>query len=151
MPDGPKTAARRSAVAFAAWLFVTWSGQAFGQQLQLPGSVEPSRIQERLPPPPSAPPVSSPLTIESEESAQPAGAENTRFRLTGIVLAGNRVFAETDLAPLWRDRLGREISLAEIYAVADAITVKYRDAGYILARAVIPPQRIDAGVVRIRI
>src|SRR5439155_1087848 len=82
---------------------------------------------------------------------QPPGAENVRFRLIGIALVGNLVFAEAELALLWRDRLGQDVSLAEIYGIAEAITVKYRNAGYILARAVVPPQRIDAGIVRIRI
>jgi hemolysin activation/secretion protein len=144
-------AAGRNILALAASLAVAWPGVAPGQQVRLPGSVEPSRIQERLPPQPSAPPVSPPLTIESTSPTQPAGSENLRFRLTGLTLTGNLAFSEADLLPLWADRLGREISLADVYAIAEAITVKYRNAGYILARAVVPPQRIDAGIVRIRV
>jgi hemolysin activation/secretion protein len=143
--------AGRSVVAVAAMLGVGWPGAAPGQQFQLPGSAQPSRIQERLPPQPSAPPVSPPLTIESTESAQPPGSEAFRFRLIGVTLTGNEVFGEPDLVGLWRGRLGQEISLADVYAIAEAITVKYRNAGYILARAVVPPQRIDAGIVRIRV
>jgi hemolysin activation/secretion protein len=144
------TVGRRLFALFA--LLVSASpGGALGQQVRIPGSAEPSRIQERLPPQPSAPPVSPPLTIEREEQAQPAGAESVTFRLTGIVLTGNQAFGESELLPLWRDRLGKEISLADVYAIAEAITVKYRNAGYILARAVVPPQRIEAGVVRIRV
>lgn len=144
------TAGRRP-LALAVLLAAAWPGASSGQQIQLPGSAEPSRIQERLPPQPAAPPVSAPLTIERAEPTQPAGSENLRFRLAGVTLSGNAVFSEADLLPLWRDRLGREISLADVYAIAEAITAKYRNAGYILARAVVPPQRIDAGVVRIRV
>jgi len=43
------TAGRRL-LALAVSLAVAWPGVAPGQQFQLPGSVEPSRIQERLPP-----------------------------------------------------------------------------------------------------
>src|SRR5438876_1203632 len=76
MRDGAETTAGRRLVALAMGLLIAGASQAFAQSIQLPGSVEPSRIQERLPPAPFAPPVSPPLTIESEESAQPAGAEN---------------------------------------------------------------------------
>src|SRR5438045_186996 len=121
--------AGRCILALAVSLAVAWPGVAPGQQVRLPGSVEPSRIQERLPPQPSAPPVSPPLTIESTSPTQPAGSENLRFRLTGLTLTGNVVFSEADLLPLWANRLGREISLADVYAIAEAITVKYRNAG----------------------
>src|SRR5258708_39739528 len=94
--------AGRTLLALAA-LLVSWPAAAPGQQFRLPGSVEPSHIPERLPPQPSAPPVAPPLTIEREESAQPPGAENVRFRLGGITLTGNRVFSEADLLPLGRD------------------------------------------------
>lgn len=140
----------RRFLALATLFAAVWPFGA-AAQVQVPGSAEPSRIQERLPPQPSAPPVAAPVTIQSEESAKPPDADKIRFRLTAIVPTGNTVFADDELASLWRKRLGKEASLADIYEIADAITVKYRSSGYILARAVVPPQRIDTGSVRIRI
>jgi len=142
-------AARRIWLALAI-LLSTWPVAA-PAQVQIPGSAEPSRIRERLPPQPNAPPVAPPVTIEREEPAQPPGAEKIRFRLTAITLSGNQALSDADLAPLWRDRLGQEIALSDVYAIAEAITAKYRNAGYILARTVVPPQQIAAGIVRLRV
>lgn len=74
-----------------------------------------------------------------------------RFELTGIVLDGMTVYDESDLAPLWQDLLATEVSLADIYDVAARITAKYRNDGYILSRAIVPPQEIQAGTVRIQV
>jgi hemolysin activation/secretion protein len=45
----------------------------------------------------------------------------------------------------------RELTFAEIQAVADLITAKYREAGYILANAFVPAQDVKDGVVVIKI
>src|SRR5690606_13126358 len=81
----------------------------------------------------------------------PATAEQIRFRLTRLVVEGASVYSEAELAPLYADALGKVVSLAVIYRIADSITAKYRSDGYVLSRAVVPAQRIDEGVVRIRV
>ena len=88
---------------------------------------------------------------EGAPSEAPPGAADVRFELTGIVLDGMTVYDESDLAPLWQDLLATEVSLADIYDVAAEITAKYRNDGYILSRAIVPPQEIQAGIVRIRV
>jgi hemolysin activation/secretion protein len=60
------------------------------------------------------------------------------------------VFVEEDLQAAYRDLVGQEVSLAEVYAAANALTAKYRNEGYILSRVVVPPQRITDGVVRLQ-
>ena len=45
----------------------------------------------------------------------------------------------------------KEVSLLDIYKVRDAITAKYRAAGYVLSQAIIPPQQISDGIVRIQV
>lgn len=92
-----------------------------------------------------------PRVPEGAPSEAPAGAAEVRFELTGIILEGVTAYKESDLAPLWQDLLAKEVSLADIYDVAAEITAKYRNDGYILSRAIVPPQDIQAGVVRIQV
>ena len=55
--------------------------------------------------------------------------------------------------PLYADMLGREISLAAVYDLARRITAKYGAAGYVLSRAIVPPQNLGprGAVVRIQV
>ncbi len=71
--------------------------------------------------------------------------------LESVVVEGSTVYSDEDLASLYEDRLGRKIAFAEVFAIADAITARYRNDGYILSRAILPPQTIEDGAVRIRI
>src|SRR5438128_2637429 len=134
-----------------AVLLIAWPAAVPAQQFQLPGTAVPERMRERLAPQPSATPVAPQVTIEREEGKEPPGAEKLRFRLVGIQLTGNRAFGDADLLPLWQGRLGQDVSLSDIYQLAEAITAKYRNAGYILARTVVPPQKLTAGIVRLRV
>ena len=92
----------------------------------------------------------TPLITIPEQGAKPIKG-NISFVLKDIKLEGNTAFPESDLHPLYGDKLGQKISLDELNGIADAITAYYRNHGYILTRAVVPPQRAEGGVVTIRI
>lgn len=84
--------------------------------------------------------------------ARPAPGEAAsvgEFVLSAVVFSGNSVFEQTDLAPLYEELLAQRVGQAEISALANAITRKYREAGYVLSRAVIPPQQVIGGVLRV--
>jgi hypothetical protein len=126
------------------------AGSAFAQQA--PSGALPGVIQRRFEPPPPTPEVlPTPSVPEGAPSEAPPGAADVRFELTGIVLDGMTVYTEPELLPLWRDLLATEVSLAQMYDVAAQITAKYRNDGYILSRAIVPPQAIQAGIVRIQV
>jgi hemolysin activation/secretion protein len=117
---------------------------------QLPGSADPGRLQERFGAPPvprAAPPE---VSIETERQAAPDQADQIRFVLTELTLADGTVYDPATLRTLWHDDLGREITLADIYRIADALTARYRNDGYILSQVVVPAQRIRDGVVMLR-
>ncbi|WP_168734249.1 ShlB/FhaC/HecB family hemolysin secretion/activation protein [Pseudothauera nasutitermitis] len=104
---------------------------------------------EQLPEPRSTP---QPLIFPIGETLPPAQAADLRFRLKELTVKGNTVFSTEELQPLHAHLLGQEISLLDIYAVRDAITAKYGNAGFGLSKAVIPEQRIQAeGLVLIEI
>lgn len=140
----------RQTAAFISFVLLTAATNTYSQSV-LPGSVEPGRIEQRLQEPlkpKSLPEIKVP---EKVEQMPPEQAEKIRFNLTSIQLDGNTVFDINSLYPIWEGLLGKEITLAQVYKVADAITSHYRNAGYILTQAIVPPQKITNGIVIIRV
>ena len=95
---------------------------------------------------------------ESHAPEAPPGAaapdtagEAPRFVLTGVTIDGVTVYRPDQLRPLYRDLLGREIALDAVFALAEAITAHYRNDGYTLSQAIVPPQTIRAGKVRLTV
>lgn len=118
---------------------------------QLPPSADPGQIERRLQPrdgPRSKPGAFIPAP---EQAPPPADAASVKFVLLTVAIHGNTVFTQEELLPLFEDLLNREVSLLEVYAARDAVTAKYRDAGYVLTQAVIPQQIITGGVLRVEI
>ena len=117
------------------------------------GSVAPGRERERFvdPPAPRAQPGGPVITLPS--TAAPAGAEGIKLTISRIVVTGATVYSEADFAPLYADMLGGETTLAAVYDLARRITAKYGAAGYVLSRAVVPPQNLGqrGAVVRIQV
>lgn len=81
----------------------------------------------------------------------PPNAENIKFTLNSLEIEGLGVYGENDIAPLYQNKLGTTVSLADIYAVATALTNKYRNEGYILTQVIVPPQTIESGTVRLKV
>jgi hemolysin activation/secretion protein len=113
----------------------------------------PGRERQRFvdPQAPRAKPGGPVITLPS--TAAPAGAEGIRLTVSRFVITGATVYSEADLAPLYADMLGGEITLAAVYDLARRITAKYGAAGYVLSRAVVPPQDLGqrGAVVRIQV
>ena len=94
----------------------------------------------------------APVDIKSNAPfAAPAGAEKITFVLKEIVLEDSSVYATKDVTPLYANKVGTKISLADVYSIAANLTSKYRNDGYILTQVVVPPQTINDGVVRLRV
>ena len=70
-----------------------------------------------------------------------------------IVITGATVYGDADFAPLYADLVGREVPLAAVYELARRITAKYGAAGYVLSRAIVPPQNFGRAnaVVQIQV
>jgi hemolysin activation/secretion protein len=65
-------------------------------------------------------------------------------------ITGNTVFDEGTLRGAIADRLGN-LSLLQLRSAADELALYYRERGYLLARAYLPEQQIDDGVVTIAV
>jgi hemolysin activation/secretion protein len=81
----------------------------------------------------------------------PPNAEKLFFVLHSVVFSGATVYPEQKLQAFFAPYIGKRISLLQVYQVAQAITQKYRNDGYLLAQVVVPPQVIDTGIVHLRI
>jgi hemolysin activation/secretion protein len=117
----------------------------------IPGSADPLRLQEQVRPAPTRRDRGPMVLLDEPPPSVPEGADTMRLALGRIVLDGATVYDLDTLEPLWRELLGQEVSLAELYGVAAAITAKYRNDGYVLSRAVVPAQEIRDGVVRLEV
>lgn len=80
-----------------------------------------------------------------------AQAAKIRFTLKKIILEGNTVYTTKELEQLYKDKLNKEMSVLDFQKIVQSITNYYRNNGYILSRAIIPPQHAKNGVVRIRV
>jgi len=113
-------------------------------QLDIPQSIDPGQLRRRFETP--LQPLSRGRTLVPEvldTSRPPAGAERISFVLEGIRLEGNTVFSSEDLMMLYQEYLGKEVSLARVYEIANAITAHYRSAGYLLSQVVVPAQELS--------
>lgn len=128
-------------------------GVAIPAMAQSPVSpADPSRIDERFRPAPAVPEIGAPLTLPAAPDSQaPVNAEAQKFQISGVIFEGNETLAEGELLALASGYLNRDITLADVAELTSQITAAYRNAGYILTRAVAPPQRIGDGQLRIQI
>jgi len=106
-------------------------------------SQQPTTENQTLPPVIAAP--KPPPTALGEQ------AKKIKFQLNGIILKGNHIYSDADLKPLYEHDLHKTISVAELFTIVQNITNFYRNNGYILSRAVLPPQHVKGGVVQIQI
>ena len=119
----------------------------------LPGPADAGRVQqdrETIAPAPIAPGVVPPPQSGPVTEA-PAGAEQVTFILKGLIIDGATVYSPESLAAPYQERIGQQVTLKEIYAIADAIGAKYHDAGYFLSRVEVPDQQITKGFVHITV
>jgi hemolysin activation/secretion protein len=119
----------------------------------IPPSEQPGRQRERFEQPvaPQAQPLAPAVTLPS--TVAPKGAEKILLHVRGVHITGSTIYSAEELAPLYAELIGRRVSLAAIYALAQRITAKYGSDGYVLSRAVVTPQKLDpkGAVVRIEI
>lgn len=98
---------------------------------------------------PEAAPLGAPPRIPLTSQTPPANAAEIRFTLTALEIAGGTVYSEADLAPLYRDLVGTEIRLDQLFDIAAAIQSRYRADGYLFNRVVVPAQSIEGGRARL--
>jgi hemolysin activation/secretion protein len=81
---------------------------------------------------------------------QPADSKPL-LNLRRVSLTGARAIPEHQLATAYQPYLWKEVSQADLVAMAGAVSDLYRAAGFHLSRAIVPQQEIVDGEVRLRV
>ena len=100
-------------------------------------------------------PLPSPLALPEaakptapKESAAKAG--EVRFTVNSFVLEGSKLLPEAKVQDLLKEWTGKPINFDDLQKACDAIVALYRKSGFTV-QAIVPPQKIADGVVKILI
>lgn len=99
----------------------------------------------------AAPKEIIPLRIEGEPAPKVQPNDNVRMVVKAIRVSGSSVFTAGELEALLADLIGGEHTLAELMEGVARVTAYYRERGYVVARAYLPPQEIRDGAVLINV
>jgi hemolysin activation/secretion protein len=106
--------------------------------------VAPSRVTPSTLAPPSGP--SGAITITSPAGLAPPGnASNLSVTISNVVVAGGFPELQAETAAITARIRGRRVTVAEIFAAANAIEQAYAARGYVLVRVAVPPQQLKNG------
>lgn len=139
------TAKYKGGIALAALMLISPLA-AHGQSVPAAanGPASPGRVGDQIVQPDLQRGVLPQISVKPVKPQEvPAGAEKITFVLHGIDLTGVTVYHHDELSAVYRDDIGKTVSLAHVYDIANRLTAKYRNDGYILTQVVVPPQTID--------
>ncbi len=74
-----------------------------------------------------------------------------QFILKDILIEVSTIYKKGDFFSLYKKYLDKEVSMADVYILAADFTAKYRNDGYILSKVTVPPQRIEKGLIRVKV
>lgn len=87
-----------------------------------------------------------------EFSAGPQYADKTPvFVLKGVGVTGATAVAHNELAKVYGPFLNSPVSQADLLKIANGITALYRQKGYALSRAFVPPQEVKEGRIQVKV
>lgn len=78
-------------------------------------------------------------------------SDETRIKVSGLHIAGSRVYTETELLEVAEFKPGNNLNLADLLGIAEKITEYYRNHGYFVAQAYLPAQEIKDGTVTVAV
>ncbi len=121
----------------------------FVHSQEIPNSLQPDVIDRQFDQLPDATSSSAILIPTPSEQLPPDVASDTSLLLNSVSLEGNNEFSTAELSQYYQSYIGENVSLATFFAVANAITDHYAQAGFALSLAYVPAQEIDNGHVRL--
>jgi hemolysin activation/secretion protein len=84
-------------------------------------------------------------------AAEGQGDPRPLFVLRHVSISGAVAIPQERLATAYQPYVGRKVSQADLAAIASAVSDVYRAAGFHLSRAIVPPQDIQGGALRIQV
>lgn len=140
--------------AFVCFTVFPWGANAAVVPQQQSTAASPGRVQEQIQQPGFMQQSTSPLEVRPAKIENaPAGSEKIKFVLNGVSLEGVTAYQQDQLSDTYKGMVGHTISLADLYGIANSLTQKFRNDGYILTQVVVPPQSIEksGSVVKLRV
>lgn len=102
--------------------------------------------------PPGAPPDPSPAAAAPPRGREGAGSlDGPTFVIERVRFTGVTQLSDSELQQLVADIINRPVTVADLHIAARRVTAAYRNRGYILALAVVPPQEIGDGTLAIQV
>ncbi|WP_158967097.1 ShlB/FhaC/HecB family hemolysin secretion/activation protein [Chachezhania sediminis] len=106
-------------------------------------------ILQRFTPPPQVGSIG--IGVEDQrQRLDMAAAEKVSFTLRSVALDGVRTIPVDNLNRLWADMIGTQVTLADLYRLAEAVDGAYLAAGY-FSNTVVPVQDFRNGQVRLQV
>lgn len=115
-----------------------------------PSSVDPAQLQRRLQEPRTARPTVDIVIPGDAQEGLTDASDKKVFSLQSIQLDGSTVYAIDDFNSIYSEFVGRQVSFADLRRIAARMTTKYRNDGYVLSRVIVPPQKVNDGIVRFK-
>jgi hemolysin activation/secretion protein len=155
LPSGSAQTRKPAAAAFAPLLFIfalTCAVPARAQQPISPPRYDPRQTEKSIQnleagqdkPAPSIRLPTIPIT-EVRVSTKPL------FKLRSVSIEDAVAIASDAIAETYRSYIGKTVSQADLVAIAGSVTDLYRASGYSLSRAIVPPQDIKNGHIRVTV
>jgi hemolysin activation/secretion protein len=117
----------------------------------IPSGERAGRERLRFVDPPAPAAVSTGPAIALPSTEAPPGAEGIFLVVRRVEIVGSTVYGPEQFAPLYQDVVGHRVSLKAVYDLAARITAKYGNDGYVLSRAIVPPQQLSPGGATVHI
>jgi len=133
------------AIVAASALSWLGPGNAHAQIRPDAGRIQHELERGRLPEPP-VPSIRSPQLPEPPGKESP-GRAGKSFLVKGFRISRNTAFTDEELLAPLKPFVGRDLSFADLENAAELVTRIYRENDYFVARAYVPVQEMQDGIV----
>lgn len=123
------------------------------QLAQVPETNQERFIQPDPNPPQPLEPEATPPVAEPQPPSPPPTPETSpaNIQVNSITITGSTIFTTEDFAANIAELEGQKVSIDKLNALADTITERYLNGGYITSRAILNPDSLESGNIEIQI
>ncbi|MBI1215813.1 MAG: hypothetical protein GC185_08350 [Alphaproteobacteria bacterium] len=90
------------------------------------------------------------ITLPGEEKQAGKGSTQKIFVLKSVSLDKSTVYRTDDFKDAYAPYIGQKVSFADLNLIAQGMTRKYRQDGYVFSRVILPPQKIKNGALHLQ-
>ncbi len=101
--------------------------------------------------PPGRQPEENLVPEAAKPAVQPSPSDDVRVTISHFTFTGNVTFSEEVLHAAIADTENKPLNFGELMAVVDKVEAVYKKAGFFLAQAYLPPQKIKDGTIEISV